>query len=169
MNTLSRVFILLVISLLVSSCSKMSEKDLYNLANTNIKDGKYLEAMNNYKTLLEEYPRSNYRVAAKFELGKMYQGNVVPDLSKNEGLSKAVEIYSEIYKEYPDSTQAINSLFMVGFLEANELNRYEEAKETYKKFIEAYPDHPLAVSALAELKNLGKSPEEILQEKINDN
>ncbi len=55
---------------------------------------------------------------------------------------------------------------MAGFILANELNKTEEAKVIYEEFLKKYPDNQLAGSVKLELESIGKSPEEILQKKI---
>ncbi len=56
---------------------------------------------------------------------------------------------------------------MAGFILANDLQDFDAAKETYELYIEKYPDGQLADDAKIELENLGKTPEEILLEKIH--
>jgi hypothetical protein len=55
---------------------------------------------------------------------------------------------------------------MAGFVEANELQNYEAATETYNLFLKTFPDHELATSAKEELDNMGLTPEEILKKNI---
>jgi TolA-binding protein len=69
----------------------------------------------------------------------------------------------QVYEKYPDSEEAPKSLFMSGFILANDLMLYDKATSSYNLFLEKYPSHPLAVSAKEELDNMGLSPEEILK------
>ena len=55
---------------------------------------------------------------------------------------------------------------MAGFILANELNDLSGAKETYELFIQKFPEGSLVDDAKVELENLGKTPEEILMNKI---
>ena len=55
---------------------------------------------------------------------------------------------------------------MAGFILANDLKDFENAKQTYNLYLEKFPNGQLADDARVELENLGKSPEEILKEKI---
>ena len=57
---------------------------------------------------------------------------------------------------------------MAGFILANDLEDLDEAKSTYELYLEKYPNGQLADDARVELENLGKSPEEILLEKIQN-
>ncbi|MBU1100331.1 MAG: tetratricopeptide repeat protein [Bacteroidetes bacterium] len=167
MMQINRVLVTIFLLIFVAACSNTTDKSLYESAKQKITEGDYQAALADFKTLSNDFPESNYLAAVKFEMGKMYQGFVVPNISKSESLNEAVKFYTDVYESYPDSMQAVNALFMIAFLQANELKNLDAAKDAYVKFIERYPDHELAVSARAELDNLGKSPEEILQEKIN--
>lgn len=55
---------------------------------------------------------------------------------------------------------------MAGFINANELQNYDEATKLYKQFLVEYPNDELAASAQAELDNMGLSPEEILMKNM---
>lgn len=54
---------------------------------------------------------------------------------------------------------------MIGFVYENDLNDLENAKQTYEAFLQKYPNDPdFADDAQMALKNLGKSPEELIKE-----
>jgi hypothetical protein len=55
---------------------------------------------------------------------------------------------------------------MAGFINANELQNYDEATRLYKQFLQEYPNDELASSAQAELDNMGLTPEEILMKNM---
>ena len=55
---------------------------------------------------------------------------------------------------------------MCGYIQANELKDFDAATKTYKLFIEKFPDSEFAVSAKAELDNMGLAPEEILKKNL---
>ena len=50
------------------------------------------------------------------------------------------------------------------FVLENQINDYDQAKNTYEVFIEEYPDHPMRDDAEYSIKNMGKSPEELIKE-----
>ncbi len=56
---------------------------------------------------------------------------------------------------------------MSGFILANELQDYEAARKSYELYLSKFPNGELADDAKVELANLGKTPEEILKDKIN--
>ena len=55
------------------------------------------------------------------------------------------------------------SLFMIGYLSANQLGDNTKAKRIYNEFLEKYPDDELVSSVKFELQNIGKRPEEIIK------
>ena len=71
-------------------------------------------------------------------------------------INQALDFYKKIIAEYPDGKRAPESLFMLGFIYANDLKKYDQAKKYYTEFIQKYPKHELADDAQYELKNLGK-------------
>jgi len=50
---------------------------------------------------------------------------------------------------------------MVGYVQANILNDIDQARITYKIFLEKFPDHELTPSVQFELDNLGRDINEI--------
>ncbi|MFH1010272.1 MAG: tetratricopeptide repeat protein [bacterium] len=88
-----------------------------------------------------------------FEQGKKYQ---------EEGkFAESAAAYEELVKRYPDSRQAPQCLFMVGYLYANHLADYDRARRVYETFLKKYPDDPLVKDARWELSHLGQDLNEI--------
>jgi TolA-binding protein len=94
---------------------------------------------------------------------------MLKNIDEHVSLEKAVRYYKKVFDEHPNSLQAPASLFMSGFILANELKNYKQAKIIYNLFLQKFPNHELAASAREELNNLGLSPEEILKNKKTQN
>ncbi len=89
-------------------------------------------------------------------------------LSEEEYYNKAREAYAKekyeqalqnfklLVEKYPQGKKAAEASFMLGFINANDLKNYDEARKYYTEFIKKYPDHDLADDAQYELDNLGK-------------
>ncbi len=77
---------------------------------------------------------------------------------------QSLELYNRVIYQYPDYYKAPECLFMVGFIYENYLQNLGKAKEIYETFLARYPEHDLADDAAVCIKNLGKSPEELLRE-----
>jgi len=77
---------------------------------------------------------------------------------------KAIAFLKQIESGYPDFPDMGNVIFLIGFTyDSNEKN-FDAAREYYEKFLEKYPEHPLAKDTKILIKNLGKSLEEIIRE-----
>lgn len=77
---------------------------------------------------------------------------------------QAIAIFDKIQKNYPDSKAAASAMFMKAFTLDNELKKLDEAKAAYEAFIQKYPNDAFTDDAQYLLKNLGKSPEELIKE-----
>jgi TolA-binding protein len=77
---------------------------------------------------------------------------------------KAISLYNEIIYKYPEYEKAPESLFLVAYIYENHLQNYGKAEELYKSFIEKYPDNEFADDAEMSIRNMGKSPEELIKE-----
>ena len=162
---LRSILSILVLTLLIVACNTTTDKDIYDLAQQKYTDENYPETLQEYERLIKEFPETQYRAKALFEIGKLYHGEVVKSLTKEQNLNKGINYYKKVYNEFPDSAYAPNSLFMIGFILANELQELDSARFYYNKFIASYPDNEMVLSAKAEIENLGVSAEEILKRK----
>jgi tetratricopeptide (TPR) repeat protein len=75
----------------------------------------------------------------------------------------SLALYDRIINDFSSSSRAPYSLFLKGFLYENELDDLTKAKEMYESFLEKYPHHQLADDVRFSLRNLGKSPEELIK------
>lgn len=162
-----QILFLLVAINFISSCTNKSGSNLFDTAKKLAKQKKYAEAITNYNNIIKKFPESKFAPEALFEMAKMYQGQIIKNITPQESLKKAVNYYKEIYSKYPDSPKAESSIFMAAFILANELQDIEAARKTYNLYIKKYPQGELVKDAKIELQNLGKSPEEVLREKLN--
>jgi TolA-binding protein len=160
------VQLIITLGFIYFSCSNTSDKEYMQMASDNVKNGNVSAAITSYQNLLEEYPESELAPDAIVQQATLYHGNKVTNISRQESLRKAAELFASVSEQYPNSKQATQSLFMAGFIYANEIDDYDKAKEVYNTFLNKYPDHELAASAEEELNYMGLSAEEILKRKI---
>ncbi|MFO7444826.1 MAG: tetratricopeptide repeat protein [Ignavibacteriaceae bacterium] len=151
--------------IVIAGCNTKKDSDYKTAAEEHIKNGNVPEAIVTYDNLVKEFPESKLAPTAIYEKAALYQNRLVKNLSPRESLEKASKIYREVYEKYPDSEEAPKSLFMSGFILANELKKFREATETYNLFLSKYPEDKLAVAARQELDNMGLTPEEIINKK----
>lgn len=82
----------------------------------------------------------------------------------------AIDFFNRVINDYPEFDKVAYSMFLVAFIYDDQLKDYEAAKMSYNAFIEKFPDHEMTDAARFSIKNLGKSPEELIREfeKNND-
>ena len=73
-------------------------------------------------------------------------------------------LYDEILDDYPDFEKAPTVLFLKAFVYDDQLQDYTNAKKYYELFLEKYPNNEFTDDAEISLKNLGKTPEELIEE-----
>ncbi len=77
---------------------------------------------------------------------------------------RSIGLFDQILKNYPQSKNASSALFLKAFVYDDQLKDYVNAGKYYAEFIEKFPESPFINDAEASLKNLGKSPEELVKE-----
>jgi hypothetical protein len=77
---------------------------------------------------------------------------------------KAVQVLDLVSQKYAKSRQAPQALFLQAFIYENMIANIAKAGELYRQFLFLYPKHDMADDAKASLKNLGKTPEELVRE-----
>jgi N-acetylmuramoyl-L-alanine amidase len=159
------LLLVLSIGILFVGCSKESDKSYFDEAQKMMDAENYYEALINFQKIVDDFPNSAHYKFSLLQVGELNQGYVDKNLSKNVSLLKAIKAYSEYSEKYPDDEKAPQTLFMIGFIQANELGKIDEAKATYQKFLEKYPESVMAESAKAEIENLGLTPDQILLQK----
>ena len=160
-----RILSLLFIVIVFTACSSNKDKEYYDSASAKYKANDYSGAVTEYERILNEYPDSKYAEDSYFAIAGIYQMSKIPNLSKTESAQKAIEYFQKFYKQFPNSDKTPKALFLIGFIRANDLQEYDSAKIAYNEFLHKYPKNELASSVKMELDNLGKTPDEIIEEK----
>lgn len=76
----------------------------------------------------------------------------------------SIALFEQIRELYPTYEKAPLCLFFTAYVHENVLGDIDKARETYQLFIETYPDHDFVDDAQASIDNLGKTPEQMIQE-----
>ncbi|MBU0517495.1 tetratricopeptide repeat protein [bacterium] len=85
-------------------------------------------------------------------------------LQEEAKFAEATAKYESLVQQFPKSSFAAQSQFMIGFIYANELKDLDKAKVAYEAFLKNYSsssDSGMVASARWELDNLGKDINEI--------
>ena len=163
---MKKLLVLLTFVILFVGCSTKNDKDYFEEAKVKMDAKEYSLALINYQKIVDEFPESEHYKFALLQTGELNHGLVNKEISKEISYDKAIKAYSEYQSKYPDDPKAPQTLFMVGFIHANELGNIEEAKIAYTKFLKLYPNSEMAESAQSEIDNLGLAPDEILLKKM---
>ena len=78
--------------------------------------------------------------------------------------NKAITFLDQFIKKYPDHPKAPVCSFFKGYVYENILKNMDLAKENYLFYIEKYPDDAFVKDARMAVKNLGKTPEQMIKE-----
>ena len=160
------IIALLTIFLIIGCSTKKTDKELFDEAQQNLKQDKIPEAVMAFEEIVNDHSDSDLAPEALSQLAGLYQNKLIKSISEKENLEKAIELFKKLHADYPKSSFAPSGLFMAGFINANELQNYDEATRLYKQFLQEYPNDVLASSAQAELDNMGLTPEEILMKNM---
>lgn len=78
-----------------------------------------------------------------------------------EEYNLAIENYNYLLENYPDGIKTPQATFMIGYIYANNIENFDQARKYYTLFIEKYPEHELARSAQYELETMGQDINEL--------
>ncbi len=114
------------------------------------------ELVKKSQTFSELHPQNEKTAAVLFKAA---------DVARGIGeYGKAIQLWGKVWRGYPDFDKAPDAVFMQGFTYENNLMDIQNAKRYYLQFIEKYPKNPLREQVIIALKNLGKSPEDLIKE-----
>ncbi|MDD5507928.1 MAG: tetratricopeptide repeat protein [Bacteroidales bacterium] len=165
MNRLAYSGLLMVLVLLVSSCSQKNklekqikdlEAEIFSATGQTINADMTVQLVDAYVKYADAYPGEKKSAEFLFNAGNVAMNLLDP--------RKAISIFDRILQNYPDNERIPHCLFLKAFIYENQLNQLGQAEMLYKEFLEKYPGHEFADDAELSLKNLGKSPEELLEQ-----
>ncbi len=164
---MKRVFVAIVALLLFGACNpkqawkrnaiESQEKILMEQAKAGKVDTAMVsDLLAEYEAYTTKYPDDTIGAAYLFKAADFYRYMHKP--------LRSIGIYQQIYEKYPAVAKRPYSLFLQGFIFENEVGNPTLAKSVYEKFLAEYPTHPIAKDVRVTLNNLGKSPEQLIQE-----
>lgn len=165
MKRLVYTCLMMVIVLLTSSCSEKNklkkqitglEKDIFSVKDQTINTEKTAQLVDTYIAYADTYPQDKKAAEYLFNAGNVTMNLLDP--------KKAIAIFNRIMRNYPDYEKIPHCLFLKAFIYENQLNQLGQAEILYREFLQKYPGHEFADDAELSLKNLGKTPEELLEQ-----
>jgi len=163
------LLIIVAVLLILMACHSKSDKQYFDSAVEKAKAKNFSEAVKEYDLLASEFPNSDYTCKGLLEAGKIYHSILIPAANKADTMKSfrtAISYYKRILNDFDDKPEAESALFMMGFIQANEINQFDSAKISYMTYIKKYPNSPMISSVNLELNNLGKTPDQILQSTV---
>lgn len=163
-NTLGLLFFVAV--LLLSSCTSNRNKAvqqvdeltkaIFSDSSGMIDQMKADELIRCYIDFADKYPDDSLAPDYLYNAG-----DLMMNLSSPGG---AFEVFQRIRDDYPEHTNADEALFLQAFILENYIGDLDQAKMLYEKFILTYPESDFADDAQVCIDNLGKTPEELIQQ-----
>jgi len=77
---------------------------------------------------------------------------------------RTIWLLDRLMTRYPEHEKAAMSLFLKAFVYDTRMDDTASARHYYRQFIEKYPGNEFAGEAEAAIRNLGKSPEDLIRE-----
>ena len=132
------------------------ENELFNTNQSKLDKRKALDLVNLYVRYVNQYPDEPISPEYLFKAS---------DISMNLNRPrKTIQLFDRILTEYPGYNKTPSALFLKAFVYEDQLQDYDKAKKYYNLFLEKYPNSEFADDAEVSIKNLGKSPEELIRE-----
>ena len=150
-----RITYLFLAALLLASCSRKSEEQLYSEARNYENQNLLQLAIDDYHEIVQRFPKGTHAEEAQYRIALIYNNDL-------KDMQKAVDAYRAFAALFPQSKETPSAMFLTGFLYNNELHRLDSAKMAYESFLQKYPNDELAQSAKYELQTLGQDPTVVL-------
>ncbi len=121
------------------------EKAAYDQAFQSLKDLRYADAAERFRSFLDRYPNNEYSDNAQYWLGESYY------VTRNYDI--ALTAFQELMDRYPDSPKVPDALLKMGYTHY-ELQQWDSARAALTLVVERYPDTTLARLAESRLRGM---------------
>lgn len=115
------------------------------------------ELVTAYESFAKAKPDAPESMGFLYKAAELYETNLGEP-------TKAIGIFDQIIENHAEHERAADALFKKGYIYNNTFGDTARAHAAYNEFISRYPNHAMHKDAVFEVANLGKSPEEILNE-----
>jgi len=109
-----------------------------------------------YQSFAARFPKDSLAPEYLFKAS-----DILMNLSRPQ---QTIFTFNEIIRKYPDFEKMPTCYFLRAFVYDDQLKDYKAAEKYYKEFLDKYPDSDFADDAQMLLRNLGKTPEELINE-----
>ena len=157
---------ILIFALLISSCKPnpdklikqiaQSEKELYAAGNVVPDKTKVKELLDLYTKFADSYSKDTMAPVYLYKAA-----NLSMNTNQNDN---AIAMIDRIIKDYSSYSKLPEAYFLKAFIYDNNIKNINKAREAYTMFLQKFPKSDLADDAAISLDNLGKTPEQIINE-----
>jgi TolA-binding protein len=149
----SVIAVLLLLTL--TNCSSNKGKEEFEGAVKKETEKKYPEAVKEFQSIIDQYPKSDYAAKSMIELADLYGNHRIEGMNRDEDFHKATEYYVRIIGSFPDLPEVGKASFELGRIYQSLLvpgiTKEESLKRSiacYRTVISRYPSTSDAESAL---------------------
>jgi tol-pal system protein YbgF len=122
-----------------------TDAELYDSSFASLKNGRYEEAAQGFRRLVETWPQSTYAGNSQYWLAET--------LYVRRDFAKALPEFTKVVDQYPRSSKVGDAMLKVGFCQY-ELGHYQEARAAMERVVERYPDSSAAKLATERLDRM---------------
>lgn len=129
-------------------------------------NAKYVTKLANYYVEIQKIDSAKYyatQVFTNFPNANIASAAMLIYALINEDLSERVHWYKQVIEKYPNSLAAEDALIRMAFDYENAQMK-EDAVRVYGEYLAVYPDGKFAADAQASIKNIDKTPEQLVEE-----
>lgn len=109
-----------------------------------------------YVDFIENYKEDSLYAKILFEAGE--------HATTNQSSRMAVDFLTEFVETYPEDANVPDAFIDLAIVYETQMFDLEKAEYYLQQFLNKYPDHELVEVAKSQLDNLGRTPEEIMEE-----
>jgi len=122
-----------------------TDAELYDSSFALLKNGRYEEAAQGFRRLVETWPQSSYAGNSQYWLAET--------LYVRRDFTKALPEFTKAVEQYPRSSKVGDAMLKVGFCQY-ELGHFQEARAAMERVVERYPDSSAAKLATERLDRM---------------
>jgi outer membrane protein assembly factor BamD (BamD/ComL family) len=168
MTTMNKSIVLtiIVISTIFTGCKPSREKSaleiqnfeksLYSQQTFSFNKPKGDSLLKMYDEFITRFPEDSLSPVYLFKAANLA-------ITEGDG-NKALAFLDQFIKKYPGHPKVPVCTFFKGYVYENILKNMDQAKESYLFYIEKYPNDDFVKDARMAIKNLGKTPEQMIME-----
>lgn len=155
----------IVIGMLLFGCSQSKDKMVKQItdmekpffSNTPVTDTtKINDMVGLYKKFADSYSKDSLAPVYLYRAASLQMNR-----DKNED---AIALLDMIIKDHHDFVKLPEAYFLKAFIYDDHIKNINKAHDAYTKFIQKFPESDLVDDAQISIKNLGKTPEQIINE-----